>query len=194
MLKITEQARAKVLEFIRAEEDQELALRVAISQSGEFEFGLVRKDDRGDDDVVIDEGGLEVYVDPESAKRLETATFEFVDAGAESGFRVVGAGPSWDDPVARRVQEIIDSRINPGVAAHGGHVTLLDVKGGRAFVKLGGGCQGCGMANVTLKHGIEAMIRDTVPEITEVIDTTDHAGGSNPYYSPAKGAGPSPFA
>ena len=193
MMKITDTAREKVLEFIKAEEDQELALRVAASQSGEFEFGLVRKSDRRDDDVVIDAEGLEVLVDGESAKRLEKATFEFVEAGAESGFRIVGVGPSWDDPVARKVQEIIDSRVKPGVASHGGYVTLLDVKDGRAYVKLGGGCQGCGMANVTLKHGIEAMIREAVPEITEIVDSTDHAGGTNPYYSPAKGAGSSPL-
>ena len=71
-------------------------------------------------------------------------------------------------------------------------MTLLDVKENRAYVKLGGGCQGCGMASVTLKHGIEAMIREEIPEIAEIIDSTDHAGGTNPFYAPAKGAGPGP--
>jgi Fe-S cluster biogenesis protein NfuA len=77
---------------------------------------------------------------------------------------------------------------------HGGYITLLDVKDDVAYVALGGGCQGCGMANVTLKQGIEALIREAVPEIHQVVDTTDHAGGTNPYYQPSKGGGQSPFA
>jgi Fe-S cluster biogenesis protein NfuA len=89
---------------------------------------------------------------------------------------------------------VIDTKINPGVAMHGGYVTLLDVKDDIAYVALGGGCQGCGMANVTLKQGIEVIIREAVPEIHQVIDSTDHAGGTNPYYQPSKGGGPSPFA
>jgi len=78
------------------------------------------------------------------------------------------------------------------VATHGGYVALLDVRDGRAFIRLGGGCQGCGMASVTLKQGIEKSILNAVPEITEVLDTTDHASGQNPFYQPAK-SGQSPF-
>ena len=89
---------------------------------------------------------------------------------------------------------MIDSKINPGVASHGGHVSLLDVKDGTAFIRLGGGCQGCGMVDVTLKQGIEVVIREEVPEIQKIVDSTDHAGGTNPYYQPAKGGGSSPFA
>ena len=74
----------------------------------------------------------------------------------------------------------------PSLAAHGGHLDLLEVREGKAFVHFGGGCQGCGMADVTLKQGVEKLIKETIPEITAVIDSTDHAQGENPYYQPAK--------
>ena len=68
------------------------------------------------------------------------------------------------------------------VASHGGHVDLVGVDNGKAIIAFGGGCQGCGMADVTLKQGVEVMITDNVPEIIEVIDATDHAAGVNPFY------------
>ena len=94
--------------------------------------------------------------------------------------------PLDDKEVRERVQKILDEMINPAIAGHGGWVDLLDVKDNNVYVRLGGGCQGCGMVNVTLKQGIEATIREEIPQIAGVIDQTDHAGGSNPYYQPAK--------
>jgi Fe-S cluster biogenesis protein NfuA len=85
-----------------------------------------------------------------------------------------------------RVQRVIDDMINPGVAAHGGYVELLDFKDYTAYVRMGGGCQGCGAADVTLKQGISRLIQEEVPEVIEVLDATDHASGQNPYYAPAK--------
>jgi Fe/S biogenesis protein NfuA len=85
-----------------------------------------------------------------------------------------------------KIQELIDYQINPAVAGHGGFIELLNFKNGIVYLKMGGGCQGCGMANVTLKQGIERMLREELPEIQQVVDTTDHAGGTNPYYQPSK--------
>lgn len=85
-----------------------------------------------------------------------------------------------------RVQELIDTMINPAVAGHGGFVELIDVQDSRVYVTMGGGCQGCGAANITLKAGIERLIREELPEVTEVVDATDHASGANPYYTPGK--------
>jgi Fe-S cluster biogenesis protein NfuA len=86
-----------------------------------------------------------------------------------------------------RVQELIDTMINPAVAGHGGYVELIDVQESRVYLQMGGGCQGCGAADITLKSGIERLIKEELPEITEVLDTTDHASGSNPYYAAGKG-------
>jgi len=85
-----------------------------------------------------------------------------------------------------RIQQLLDESINPAVAGHGGFVQLIDVKDNVVYIQMGGGCQGCGMADVTLKAGIERMIMEEVPEVTEVLDTTDHASGNNPYYTPGK--------
>lgn len=85
-----------------------------------------------------------------------------------------------------RVQELIDTMINPAVAGHGGFVELVDVQDNRVYLQMGGGCQGCGAADITLKAGIERLIREELPEVAEVVDATDHASGSNPYYTPGK--------
>jgi len=86
----------------------------------------------------------------------------------------------------QKVQYLLAHKINPGVAAHAGFVELVDVKDNNVYIRLGGGCQGCGAADFTLRQGIEAIIRKEVPEILQVLDVTDHAAGMNPYYLPAK--------
>lgn len=196
MVTITETARNKILGLMEAEEQKDLALRMAIKGRGpggfRYELQFVGKEEVGPADSVFDAGGLQVVVDSESAPNLQGATVDYVDGMYESGFKIDNPNSLWTDPKAQAVQEVIDAQINPGVAAHGGHVSLLDVKDDIAYIALGGGCQGCGMADVTLKQGIEVMIKEAVPEIRQIIDTTDHASGKNPYYQPAKG-GDSPF-
>lgn len=88
--------------------------------------------------------------------------------------------------VRNRVQQVLDEMINPGVASHGGFVELLDVQDDNVFIRMGGGCQGCGAADMTLKMGVERLIRENVPQVREVFDQTDHASGRNPYYAAAK--------
>jgi len=90
------------------------------------------------------------------------------------------------EDLATNVQELIDSTINPAVAGHGGFVQLVEVKDNKVYLQMGGGCQGCGAADVTLKAGIERLIKEELPEIEEVLDSTDHASGTNPYYTPDK--------
>jgi Fe-S cluster biogenesis protein NfuA len=98
------------------------------------------------------------------------------------------------DPKVATIYSVIEQQINPSIAAHGGRATLIDIQDDRVFVELGGGCQGCSMASVTLKQGVERLIKQAVPSVREVVDTTDHAGGTNPYFSAAKGGAGSPFA
>ena len=87
--------------------------------------------------------------------------------------------------IQAKIAHILEKEINPMVAAHGGHVSLLGVKGNTVYLKLGGGCQGCGQADVTLKQGIETAIRLAAPEVGDILDSTDHASGRNPYYTPS---------
>jgi Fe-S cluster biogenesis protein NfuA len=84
------------------------------------------------------------------------------------------------------IADLLNREINPAVAQHGGFVELIDVKKNNVFIRMGGGCQGCGAADVTLRQGIEKAIRGLVPRVGEILDTTDHAAGRNPYYSPSK--------
>ena len=100
--------------------------------------------------------------------------------------------PGLETPDGIAIRELLDQRINPSVAAHGGHIALVDVQDDTVYIRLEGGCQGCGMANVTLKQGVEVEIKRAVPSITQVLDTTDHAGGNNPYFQPGKD-GMSPY-
>lgn len=197
MVTITETAKNKILGLMEAEEQKDLALRMAIKGRGpggfRYELQFVGKEEIGPADSVFDAGGLQVVVDSESAPNLQGATVDYVDGMYESGFKIDNPNSLWTDPKAQAVQEVIDAQINPGVAMHGGHVALLDVKDDVAYIALGGGCQGCGMVDVTLKQGIEVMIKEAVPEIRQVIDTTDHAAGRNPFYQPSKG-GSSPLA
>ncbi len=97
-----------------------------------------------------------------------------------------GPLPDLSGDVAQRVAQVLDAQINPAIASHGGRADLVAVDDDIAYLRLSGGCAGCGMAAVTLSQGIEVAIKQSVPEIARVVDVTDHASGTNPYYEPAK--------
>jgi Fe-S cluster biogenesis protein NfuA len=95
--------------------------------------------------------------------------------------------PGLETPEGKAIQDLLEEQVNPAVAAHGGHISLVDVQDDTVYIRLEGGCQGCGMADVTLKQGVATEIRRVAPGIIKVLDVTDHAGGTNPYYQPGKG-------
>lgn len=95
-------------------------------------------------------------------------------------------GSGLDTDIARRITAVLDRDVNPSIASHGGHAELAGIEGATAYLRLGGGCQGCGMATVTLSQGIEVAITQAVSEIDRVVDVTDHASGTNPYFEQAK--------
>jgi Fe-S cluster biogenesis protein NfuA len=113
----------------------------------------------------------------------------------DGGLMIDNPNPVWRDEVGQLVARVIAEKINPALALHGGSITLVDVKEGTAYVRMGGGCQGCSLRNLTLKGGIDQMIRNVAPGITQVIDVTRHEMGANPYYAgPAPLGGASPVA
>ena len=180
----------KVLEFAEStNQPEDIGLRLYV-QGGRtsYDYGF-KFDARAENDVVVSQEGFELYVDGFSYHLLHGATVDYVDSISGGGFSV--SNPNEPDPSAdplfARVKNFIEEQINPGVEMHGGFVTLLEVKEGIAYVQLGGGCQGCGMVDVTLKHGIERMLKEQIPEIESVYDTTDHASGGNPYFTQGKG-------
>lgn len=183
MLTFTDIAKQRVLKFMQAQSGQGVsALRIAGTKA-EQRLWLVKGSDRQDNDTVQNEGSFEVYLDPMSAGQLDGAVVDFVEGVMQSGFRVFFESKTWDDPVSQRVQDALDRQINPGVASHGGNVTLDGVKDGVAYIRFGGGCQGCGAADVTLKQGVDRILREQVPELVAVKDATDHDAGENPFYA-----------
>ena len=193
-IELTEAARQQFVGFLAAEEQDGLAIYLAIRGYGPhgFRYELdIADPSQVDDAIAVDFDGFRMLVDRGSAAKLDGVVIDFLVRGLESGFHFDNPNSRWDDPVAQAVQEVLDAQVNPTVASHGGYVELLDVRGDAAYISLGGGCHGCGMADVTLKQGIEVAITGAVDEIERVLDTTDHAAGENPYYRP-QGGGASP--
>jgi Fe/S biogenesis protein NfuA len=193
MVVLTDGAREKFLEIAKSEGREGAGLRVIVRQPGtvqpEFALNFVGPEEVGPDDERFDSGGVPIYVDRASVRWLEGASIDYVDGLHESGFKVEApnAGvPRPTGPVAEAVQRVLEERINPAVASHGGHVSLVAIDEGTAFLRFGGGCQGCGMVSVTLKQGVEKVLFAEVPQVQKVMDVTDHAAGTNPYYQPAK--------
>lgn len=191
MLTFSDEARERVLAFM-AEEETPVALRVAVQPGSplapQYELSLVDESDQQPGDTVLEAGGFKVYVDEGSASKLEGATVDWIEGVHGGGFQVENPNVKpigTDSPsgeLAQRIAQVIETRINPALAAHGGGISLVDVRDNVVYVQLSGGCQGCGMARVTLKQGIERMLQEVFPEIVEVVDVTDHARGTSPYY------------
>ena len=197
---ITDTAREKILE-VRAAEPEAASLALWVTVTGEasgaytYDMSFRALDDAGDADVVQHHDDLPIVIDADSVTALHGATLDFSAAGMvmQNPNKPPKRDPFADrpeadlsGPVAQAVIQVLEERLNPAIAAHGGRVDLVAVDESIAYVRLSGGCQGCGMAAVTLSQGVEAEILDSVPEISEVVDVTDHASGSNPYYEAAK--------
>ena len=194
---VSEPALEKILELRTAEqiEDLHLGLRISGVGSGGFvyETAFLRPEDVRPDDHVEFHGELPVAIPLSSLDDLRGAELDLASSGPGAGLVIRNPNtPSPDlvhgPPVEltgtpeEKVRQLLDERINPAIAAHGGVAHLVAVEGTTAQLELGGGCQGCGLAAVTLRQGIEKAILEGVPEITHVIDVTDHAMGENPYF------------
>jgi Fe/S biogenesis protein NfuA len=138
------------------------------------------------DEWALDCDGFTLFVDGNSLRFLEGAQVDY-QAQATGGQltirapKIKGTAPADDAPLAERVQYLLDTEINPMLASHKGNVSLASVVDGRVLLRFGGGCQGCGMADVTLKQGIEKTLRERLPDITGIGDATDHDRGEAPY-------------
>lgn len=183
---------------IRADEPDasDLALTVAITGVRNLQFvyelTFIAVEDATNDDVLQRFGDLPVVVRADSVDRLTGATITVRDGGLaidnpNSPSPQIGSGEAVaEGPVADRIRQVLEEQINPAIAAHGGFAELVAVEEDTAYLRMGGGCQGCAIAQVTLTQGIEVAIKDAVPEINEVIDVTDHSSGENPYYESSK--------
>ncbi len=200
IVSISDAALEKILALREAENLPELHLGLRITGVGAqgfiYETSFLRSDDVLPTDIVEDHGGLPVAIAFDSIENLRGAVLDLSGDGAGPG--LVMRNPNVPSPtlpgaelddleltgtVEEKVQQLLSERINPAIASHGGVAHLVRVVDSTAQLELGGGCQGCGLAAVTLRQGIERAILDAIPEIDEVIDVTDHSMGTNPFYA-----------
>jgi Fe/S biogenesis protein NfuA len=205
LLAITDKAQQKVLGFregVADAERQAMWVEVTGVQNGEWTYNIALKplDGAGPDDWLQYADDLGVVVPSADVEKLRGATVDWSDDLMSGGLLVVnpnkpdpaspmigGHAPvDLSGPVPQRVLQVIEEQVNPAIAAHGGSAELVAVEDETVYVRLGGGCVGCGMATVTLGQGIEVAILEAVPEVRQVVDVTDHASGTNPYYEAAK--------
>ncbi|HET6950176.1 MAG TPA: NifU family protein [Acidimicrobiales bacterium] len=199
VLTVTEPARDKILE-LRAQEDDPgtLGLRIEVTgvQGVEYTYDLsfdpLSEADEASGDLVESVGDLPVIIPGGSIDSLRGATLDLPSTGGQAG--LVLRNPNRPDPLAGahielsgsvedKVRQLLDGQINPSLAMHGGFAALERVEDDVVYVTMGGGCQGCAVSAMTLREGIARSIREAIPEVREVIDTTDHALGENPYYA-----------
>lgn len=202
VLHITEAARAVVLDARNAEGDADsLALWVevtgAVDGSYTYDIYFQARRDAAPGDAVEDEGGLAVVIPELSVPRLRGARLDYSEEG-EGGLVILNPNtpprPEAAVPetaeltseLALRIIDVLESEVNPSIAMHGGRADLVGVDQLTAYLRLSGGCQGCGLARVTLSQGIEVALRDAIPELESIVDVTDHASGTNPYFESAK--------
>ena len=165
--------------FGNREAAKEAPLALKLFEIQEIENILITENE-----ITVTKSDLESW--PVVGKQIGAKIREHLAAGEPA----VNEGFAGDIPaegaIREKVLKLLETEINPAVGMHGGWVELIDVKKNSVYLRLGGGCQGCGAADVTLKQGIEKSIRELIPQVGEILDTTDHAAGRNPYYQPGK--------
>ncbi len=193
---------ADALEMIRQLRDQEpgdeefaLSIEVTGFRGPQFSYELafVALSDKKEGWVVERHGDMAVIFPEQDTEKLDGAALELTGEGLVMNNPNSPAPPAMsapagdlEGPLVERVQQVITQQVNPAIASHGGGAELVSVDGTIAYLRLFGGCQGCGLAQVTLKQGIERIILESIPELTSVVDVTDHASGDDPYYQSQK--------
>ena len=206
VLRLTAPALAEILELKAGEAAPEtLALCVEISGTQDdtytYDMYFQAVADATAGDWIGTQEGLTLVVPGPSVDQLRGSVLDLTQdvdgngmvirnpnrpAPARRSPAMTGPPPDLTGDVAQRVLQVLDYEINPAIAAHGGRADLVAVEDDTAYLRLSGGCAGCGMAAVTLSQGIEVAIRESVPEIANIVDVTDHASGTNPFYEAAK--------
>lgn len=191
MLTVTPSAR-EYFQGLLEQQPQGTNLRLQVLHAGtpraEVDLTFCPEGEQASSDTRIECGVFVLFVEANSLQALEGAMIDFErhSTGGDLSIRapgLKGERPSIGAPIEERIAWVLEARINPMVASHGGVVSLVEVTEDQDVVlRFGGGCQGCGMIGVTLKQGVETTIKQEIPEIRQVIDATDHASGTNPYY------------
>jgi Fe/S biogenesis protein NfuA len=197
VLTVSPDALERVLEIRNGEEDPgSLCLRVAITGASgtdytyDLAFEEISKLEE-DDDISV-QSGLSVVVAADSIDDMRGATLDIPSTSGAGGLVIrnpnkpnplVGRNIELTGDIADKVRQLLAEAINPSLASHGGFADLVGVEDTSVFITMGGGCQGCSMSAATLREGIQVAIKEAIPEVTDVVDVTDHEAGDNPFYS-----------
>lgn len=194
MIEISPAAQKYFKQLLDQQEESGAGLRISVVDPGTPRAGcdlqFCPAGDESADDVRVEFAGFNLYVEAGSSEWLQEAEIDFEEnaTGGQLTIKapnIKGSMPGADSPLAQRVAWVLETEINPGLAGHGGMVNLEEITAGNEVIlRFGGGCHGCGMADVTLKDGIETTLKRHFPEIKAVLDVTDHSTGENPYYAP----------
>lgn len=198
MISISETAQQHFSQLIARQGIPGLGIRVKVTNAGlptaDCNLEFCELSDLQGDEWGIDCSDFTLYVEAASTSYLDNATIDYQNHATGGQLtikapKIRGTPPDAEASLTARVQYLLESEINPQIASHGGRVTLVEIDAeGVVYLRFGGGCHGCGMADVTLKQGIEKTLCERIPEITAVRDATDHAKGANPYYQSRNGA------
>jgi Fe/S biogenesis protein NfuA len=191
MINISESAQNYFRHLLKTQGGDAIGIRISAIHPGtpraDARLEFCESGDLLGDEWSLDCDGFTLYVDAASVRFLDSADVDYVTqpTGGQLTIRaprIKGEQPKADASVVERVQYLLDSEINPMLAAHKGQVSLEEVTSdGVVRLRFGGGCHGCGMVDVTLKQGIEKTMMERIPEITAIRDATDHATGEAPY-------------
>lgn len=187
----TDAATLKLHEVINHHPNPVAGLRLQILGRTDDGFqhvlSLVEEGAEVEGDTVVEASDIRVFVESRNNRYLDGVEIHYEEKGPDqSGLEFTNPNPLWFDEREEQIHTLFEQQINPQIAAHGGAISLLEVRGRTAYVEFSGGCVGCGMLDVTLKQGVEVAVKQQVEGIDEIVDTTDHASGNNPYYKPSK--------
>ena len=193
MIEITEAAQSYFHRLIEQQDDDDLALRMSVNHAGtpgaSCDLQFCPSGHSMPDDLEQEFSGFSLFVAKASEPWLEKAQIDFEEdsTGGQLTIKapgIKGSEPSKEATLEDRVGWLLETEVNPALASHGGRVALVEITEQKEVIlQFGGGCHGCGMADVTLKQGIEQTLTRHIPEITAVKDVTDHQTGANPYYA-----------
>lgn len=192
MVEITEPAQAYLIDLLSKQEDKDISIRIFIADPGtpmaETCIAYCRPGEEQEDDERVDYEGFTAWIDDRSQPFLVDALVDYAEdrMGGQLTIKAPNSKVpqvSDDSPIEDQINYVLHSQINPGLAAHGGMVNLVEVVDeGIAVLQFGGGCQGCGMVDMTLKDGVERTLLEQLPQLKGVRDITDHSVTENAYY------------
>ncbi|MDC1238390.1 Fe-S biogenesis protein NfuA [Pseudomonadales bacterium] len=192
MVTITESAQTYLAGLLAKQEAKDIGVRVFITEPGtpmaETCIAYCRPEEAQEDDIKVSYEQFDGYIDARSEPFLEEALVDYAEdrMGGQLTIKAPNAKVpkvSDDSPLEDQINYVLHSQINPSLASHGGMVSLIEiVEDNIAVLQFGGGCQGCGMVDVTLKDGVEKTLLETLPQLTAVRDVTDHSVTENAYF------------